>query len=317
MESDELMFLLDTLKIERLKMTSRGNEITGLCPFHDEHRPSFGVSTEKLIFNCYGCRASGTLLTLVARLKKFTLEKALEFIEDFGEYGIELTDRENLLFACKDKKQIEIVLPSRYAPFTSRENLELAHAYLRQRGVLYRKSGTLTKTFHEIGYDLEQYRVMFPWYDSDGNFYGCTGRSIVNKSGIPRYMPYFGLKKSNHLFFGHMKWQRYEPLAYVIVEGEIDAIRVSQTYKQTRMLGVGLGNCKVSKAQVKQLREIGGPFVGGLDNDEDGNEGTTILEMTLGSSCPLKHVRWPEEDPGSCSHLQIIKALTSSNWLGV
>ena len=40
-----------------VKMTKKGNNYWGLCPFHNEHTPSFSVNKGKQIFHCFGCSA--------------------------------------------------------------------------------------------------------------------------------------------------------------------------------------------------------------------------------------------------------------------
>ena len=38
-----------------VNITKSGKNYKGLCPFHKETSPSFSVSSELQIFNCFGC----------------------------------------------------------------------------------------------------------------------------------------------------------------------------------------------------------------------------------------------------------------------
>ncbi len=49
----------------RVKLTRRGNEYTGLCPFHNEKTPSFTVNDEKAFYHCFGCGAHGDIVSFV------------------------------------------------------------------------------------------------------------------------------------------------------------------------------------------------------------------------------------------------------------
>lgn len=42
----------------------KGAELHGLCPFHEEKKPSFGYNIEKDTYNCFSCEAKGDLISL-------------------------------------------------------------------------------------------------------------------------------------------------------------------------------------------------------------------------------------------------------------
>ncbi len=37
----------------------------GLCPFHEERTPSFGIDPVQKVYHCFGCGASGDVFTFV------------------------------------------------------------------------------------------------------------------------------------------------------------------------------------------------------------------------------------------------------------
>ena len=46
---------------KRVKLTRKGREHSGLCPFHNEKTPSFTVSEDKGFYHCFGCGAGGNV----------------------------------------------------------------------------------------------------------------------------------------------------------------------------------------------------------------------------------------------------------------
>ncbi len=42
-----------------VRLSRRGGEYAGLCPFHNEKTPSFYVSAERQVYHCFGCGAGG------------------------------------------------------------------------------------------------------------------------------------------------------------------------------------------------------------------------------------------------------------------
>lgn len=60
----------------------------GLCPFHEERTPSFGIDPVQKVYYCFGCQASGDLFTFVQETEGVDFKDALELLAD--RFGIEL-----------------------------------------------------------------------------------------------------------------------------------------------------------------------------------------------------------------------------------
>jgi DNA primase len=74
---------------EHLRLHPKGAEYVGLCPFHDDHKPSMCVVPTKQIFHCFSCGAGGNAYDFVIRFHGMEFREALEFLADRA--GIELT----------------------------------------------------------------------------------------------------------------------------------------------------------------------------------------------------------------------------------
>ena len=60
------------------KLTTRdGRFYHGLCPVHDETRPSFYVDTKRGLFGCYGCGKRGDVINLYAQVNHVRLAEAI------------------------------------------------------------------------------------------------------------------------------------------------------------------------------------------------------------------------------------------------
>ena len=58
--------LLDYLRQQNWTARPAGRwEYVGLCPLHEETRPSFYVNTRKNVFYCHGCGRGGDLIRFV------------------------------------------------------------------------------------------------------------------------------------------------------------------------------------------------------------------------------------------------------------
>src|SRR5918997_4488246 len=62
--------------------------LTGLCPFHDERTPSFGIDPVQKLYHCFGCGVGGDALKFVQETEGVDFKGAIELLAD--RYGIEL-----------------------------------------------------------------------------------------------------------------------------------------------------------------------------------------------------------------------------------
>ncbi|MBQ4084303.1 MAG: DNA primase, partial [Alphaproteobacteria bacterium] len=63
---------------KKVKLTKRGREYIGLCPFHHEKTPSFSVSEEKGFYHCFGCGAHGDAIRFVMETERRSFPDVLE-----------------------------------------------------------------------------------------------------------------------------------------------------------------------------------------------------------------------------------------------
>ncbi|MHC4395438.1 MAG: DNA primase [Planctomycetota bacterium] len=63
---------------EHLNLVKKGREMVGLCPFHEDHRPSLYVNDAKQIFKCFACSAGGSVFTFVQMRENLTFPQAIE-----------------------------------------------------------------------------------------------------------------------------------------------------------------------------------------------------------------------------------------------
>ena len=77
---DELRHRLSLADIvgRKVRLTKRGREFTGLCPFHNEKTPSFTLNEEKGFYHCFGCGAHGDVVGFVMRADGLAFPEAVE-----------------------------------------------------------------------------------------------------------------------------------------------------------------------------------------------------------------------------------------------
>ena len=60
-----------------IALKKRGKEFLGICPFHQDHRPSLNVSPSKQIFKCFACGAGGGVFQFLQQHLKLSFPEAV------------------------------------------------------------------------------------------------------------------------------------------------------------------------------------------------------------------------------------------------
>jgi DNA primase len=192
------------------------NRLTGLCPFHEERTPSFGINPVEKVYHCFGCQASGDAFTFVMDIEGVDFKGALELLAD--RYGIALELEEEDPRAAEQRKRRERLLEllERTAAFYVRqlwESREAARArdYLAGRGLQEgalrdfrvgyapsawdtvlngsRRAGFANRELWDAGlaqksqksgkiYDRFRSQIIFPLADPRGRVRGFAGRTL-------------------------------------------------------------------------------------------------------------------------------------------
>ncbi|MEX2615759.1 MAG: DNA primase [Alphaproteobacteria bacterium] len=73
---------------KRVRLTRKGREHIGLCPFHNEKSPSFTVNEEKGFYHCFGCGAHGDVISFVMNTSGLSFPEAVEQLAN--DAGLEI-----------------------------------------------------------------------------------------------------------------------------------------------------------------------------------------------------------------------------------
>lgn len=250
---------------EKVKLTRKGREFSGLCPFHHEKTPSFTVNDEKEFYHCFGCGAHGDAIRFLVEAHKYHFMDAVK----------ELSNRAGLSLPQEAMQQdgapTEDFAPLRQALHEAslwfHKNLFLAkhgeaHRYIERRGLkpetlkqfnlgfapegdhplekYLKEKGFSEEILLKVGllaqgdtgrapYEKFRKRLMFPIQDAQGRVVAFGGR-LLDK-GEPKYLnsPETPLFSKGKLLYGYSQAKEKgntDPL--IIVEGYMDVVSLHQ-----------------------------------------------------------------------------------------
>ena len=92
---------------EHIRLDKKGKEFVGLCPFHEDHKPSMFVNPVKGIYKCFACGAGGDVIKFVQMRENLTFPQALERLANRA--GIKIEKKHG--FSKKQDTQVSDIDP--------------------------------------------------------------------------------------------------------------------------------------------------------------------------------------------------------------
>jgi DNA primase len=319
----------------RLKRS--GKNWTGLCPFHNDRKPSFSVSAEGGYYRCWSCGEKGDLFTFVQKKENLEFMDALEWLarragipfERRGANPEQVSEREQALelnqlavrfFQDRLTKSQEAkdYLVRRALLKSTQEQWDIGFAppeshalsyFLQKRRAnleLAVKIGLIrqSKFGDDDYYDFYRGRIMFPIRDRNGNLIGFGGR-VMNPDEEPKYLnspDSFLFPKSRTLFgYYFAKRKISADIPPVFVEGYLDVITAHQAGFAQCVATLGTS---MTEEQADMLSKISSRVIICYDADKAGINatlrGATVWEGLGVENAEVRVARLPAgEDPDS------------------
>ena len=250
----------------RVKLTKRGREHLGLCPFHKEKTPSFTVNDEKGFYHCFGCGEHGSAIDFVMKVENVSFPEAVERLAHDAGMAVpqdtpeerERSKQQQTLFDVMEKTAVY------YERNLRLPEGRVALDYLRERGLddasikKFRigfsldSRGALKTALAREGideaqmvaagltiksddtsrqpYDRFRKRVMFPILDARGRVIAFGGRILGE--GEPKYLnsPDTPLFHKGRILYGlsHAAPAARQSETLIVTEGYMDVIALSR-----------------------------------------------------------------------------------------
>lgn len=286
-----------------IPLTQRGKNFVGVCPFHDDHSPSMSVSSEKQIYKCFACGATGNVFTFVAEYENVSFIEAVKIVAEKCGKTLSVSSINNKVSPLL-KEEYEIMdISQKFFMNNLRTTFGVnALNYLKKRGIdediikefgiglsldsndslyqLLTKKKYDTKKLLDIGlinpygdkfYDMFSRRITFPLWDKDGNIVGFSARIYRDEKNVSKYMNSKEsklFKKGETLYNYHnAKDAAKREKQIIVVEGFMDAIRISSIGIKNV---VALQGTAMTIDQINLLKKLRVKVILCLDNDNAG-----------------------------------------------
>ncbi len=318
---------------EHVSLKRKGREMIGLCPFHDDHRPSLNVNPAKQIYKCFACGAGGGIFTFIQMRENLTFPQAVQRLADRA--GIKLKPAKSVKGTSQQSTDIdpnEVARVNAWAAKYFQKNLadqnkgKNARDYIAQRqisaesarkwqiGLAVDSQDALlraakarnipVKLLEQAGLitagnqDKFVNRLMFTITDVTGRVIGFGGRILDGEGAKYINSPATPLFDKSNCLYG-LEQARHEIVSTgvaVVVEGYTDCIMAHQFGCGNVVAALGTS---FTDGHGRILRRYAKKVVLVFDNDAAGIEAANrALEVCLSQHIDIKLASVPQgKDP--------------------
>ncbi len=323
---------------EVVDLNKSGANFKGLCPFHNEKTPSFVVSQEKGIYKCFGCGASGNIISFMTNYHGYSFQEAIKELalkaniklpdDRSDKSNKELTKRDIVLKALAEANNFYRNMlkttagKNALAYFHGRgyhsdviQSFELGYSPDSWSGLMdeLKKKDHTEEAMLDAGllvdnkeknsrYDRFRGRAMFPIHNITGKVIAFGSRRLNEDKDQPKYInspQSIVFDKSSNLYGLYHAKMNIRIKKYVIMtEGYSDVISLHKAGFNTAVASCGTA---LTQEQLKVLAKLCKEIYFCFDSDQAGIKATA---KAIGTALPLgfevKIIKLPEgEDPDS------------------
>lgn len=276
-----------------VKLTKKGSNHVGLCPFHNEKTGSFSVSESKQMYHCFGCGAGGNVFTFLREYENFSFQESMEYLANRAgiQLPVKAISKEQKREA--DERQLLLEMNREAATYFYKQlrepngnsamkyllNRELTnetihkfglgysnktsndlYQFLRKKGYsdsVLKDSGLVTIDEKKGAYDKFWNRVMFPIMDANSHVIGFGGR--VMGEGEPKYLnsPETKVFDKSRNLYGLNIARTSRRKGFLLCEGYMDVIALHQAGFDHAVASLGTaftqGHANLMKRYVKDV----------------------------------------------------------------
>ena len=242
-----------------------GSNYKALCPFHEEKTPSFSVSSDMQIFNCFGCQTGGNVITFLQKHEGKSFIESVEWLANRANITLPARDAK---YSARQKRINDLSELNTFAVKYYHELLRTgqhsqhAREYLKNRGIVtkttnlfqlgYAKAqrNDLVKAAKHEGWTVEQLvdvgliknedrgpqdrfwnRLLFPIHNERGIPVGFGGRALSDEHQ-PKYLnsPGTDLYNKSRILYNLDKARQSiaRKKSAILVEGYMDVLMLYQ-----------------------------------------------------------------------------------------
>ncbi|HEX6488548.1 MAG TPA: DNA primase [Candidatus Dormibacteraeota bacterium] len=287
---------------DHVRLSKRGRDLWGLCPFHDEKTPSFKVNQQMQSWYCFGCQEGGDVFDFIEKLEKVEFRDALRILAERAGVELQQQDPRAVEAAHRRRRILDLnklaaqyyeyvlhelpagepgrqVLSDRAVTTETAKRFQLGYApagksfadYLRSRQKPI-ADAIAAGLLRRDGRDFFQERLLIPIRDERGQTVAFTGRTVradevrkyVNTPETPAY------HKGRVLFALDMAREEIGKAGHaVLMEGQFDVITGHQRGVTNAVASSGTA---LTDDQVKLLKRFTDEAVLAFDGDTAGKQ---------------------------------------------